>query len=157
MDIRHYYPSIDIQRLMKALSRKIKDKKFLNLIERILKSNPEGGLSIGFYLNQWLANYFLETLDTYICTLPGVKYYVRNMDDMVLIGPNKKKLHQAVQKIEIFLRENLGVKLKGDWQVFPVNSRAINFVGYRFFTLTRDCAANPSCALHALAGESASC
>ena len=133
MDIRHYYPSIDIQRLMKALSRKIKDRKFLNLIERILKSNPEGGLSIGFYLNQWLANYFLETLDTYICTLPGVKYYVRNMDDMVLIGPNKKKLHQAVQKIEIFLRENLGIKLKGDWQVFPVDSRAINFVGYRFF------------------------
>jgi len=138
MDIRHYYPSMNIGQLMEALRHKIKDARFLDLVERIVRSNPLPGLGIGFYPNQWLANFNLEPVDTFILTLPGVAYYVRNMDDMVLLGPNKRKLHKAVQAIDGQLRKRLGVHLKGDWQVFPVDSRGVNFVGYRFFhTYTR--------------------
>lgn len=132
MDIRHYYPSIDIDRLMAALRRKIKDERFLAVVEAIVRSNPLPGLAIGFYPDQWLANFNLEPVDTFILTLDGVKYYVRNMDDMVLLGPNKKKLHKAVRAIDGQLRAALGVHLKDDWQVFPVDSRGISFVGYRF-------------------------
>jgi len=133
LDIRHYYPSMSIDQLMGALRRKIKDERFLALVERITRSNPLPGLGIGFYPNQWLANYNLEPVDTFILTLDGVKYYVRNMDDMVLLGPNKKKLHKAVRQIDQLLRKLLGVHLKGNWQVFPVDARGIDFVGYRFY------------------------
>ena len=133
MDIRHYYPSMDITGLMERLRHKIKDERFLALVERVVRSNPLPGLGIGFYPNQWLANYNLEPVDTFILTLPGVSFYVRNMDDMVLMGPNKKKLHRAVRAVDGQLRQRLGVHLKGDWQVFPVDSRGVNFVGYRFF------------------------
>ena len=133
MDIRHYYPSMNIDQLMGALRRKIKDERFLALVERITRSNPLPGLGIGFYPNQWLANYNLEPVDTFILTLDGVKYYVRNMDDMVLLGPNKKKLHKAVRLIDRMLRIRLGVHLKGNWQVFQVDARGIDFVGYRFY------------------------
>lgn len=132
MDIRHYYPSIDIDRLMAALRRKIKDERFLAVVEAIVRSNPLPGLAIGFYPDQWLANFNLEPVDGFILKLDGVKYYVRNMDDMVLMGPNKRKLHKAVRAIDGQLRAVLGVHLKGDWQVFPVDSRGISFVGYRF-------------------------
>ena len=132
LDIYHCYPSISIRKLMRALRRKIKDERFLALVERIVRSNPLDGLAIGFFPCQWLANFYLETLDHFILTLDGVKYYVRNMDDMVLLGSNKKKLHRAVEAIAAFLEEKLGVHLKGDWQVFPVDSRGISFVGYRF-------------------------
>ncbi len=133
MDIRHYYPSMDIDRLMAALRHKIKDARFLDFVERIIRSNPLPGLGIGFYPNQWLANFNLEPVDTFILTLDGVAHYVRNMDDMVLLGPNKRKLHKAVRLIDGQLRKRLGVHLKGDWQVFPVDTRGVNFVGYRFF------------------------
>lgn len=133
MDIQHYYPSISPRRLIWALARKIKDKRFLKIVFEIAASNPSGGLAIGFYINQWLANYYLEPLDNFILTLPGVKYYVRNMDDMVLLGPNKKQLHRARKEIERFLWQHLGLRLKGNWQVFPVSARAIDFVGFRFF------------------------
>lgn len=133
LDIRHYYPSMDIDGLMGTLRRKIKDERFLRLVESVVRSNPLPGLGIGFYPNQWLANFNLEAVDGFILTLDGVKYYVRNMDDMVLMGPNKKKLHRAVRAIDKRLREQLGVHLKGDWQVFPVDARGVNFVGYRFF------------------------
>jgi len=132
LDIRHCYPSINIDLMMDSLHRKIKDGKFLSLIRSILDSNPNPGLAIGYYLNQWLANYFLEPLDHYICTLDGVKHYVRNMDDLVLLSGNKKKLHKAVERIRAYL-SNIGLKLKSNWQVFKTDSRGIDFVGYRFF------------------------
>lgn len=127
------HPSISPRHLIWALARKIKDKKFLKLVYEITTSNPEGGLAIGYYINQWLANYYLETLDHFILTLPGVKHYVRNMDDMVIMGPNKKQLHRVRREVEAFLNRRLGLRMKENWQVFPVKARGIDFVGYRYF------------------------
>ena len=132
-DIHHYYPTISKQKMMDALRRKIKDEKILNLVEMIIRSDPDPGISIGFYLNQWLANLFLEPLDHFICTLKGVKYYVRNMDDIVILGGNKKKLHRAREHISRYLETMLGLKLKDNWQIFKTDSRGIDFVGFRFF------------------------
>ena len=132
-DIHHYYPTISKKKMMDALRRKIKDEKFLNLVEMIIRSDPDPGISIGFYLNQWLANFFLEPLDHFICTLKGVKYYVRNMDDIVILGGNKKKLHRAREHISRYLETMLGLQLKDNWQIFKTDSRGVDFVGFRFF------------------------
>ena len=132
LDIYHFYPSIQPRVLIWALARKIKDKKFLRLVYEIINSNKTDGLAIGYYLNQWLANYLLEPLDHFICARDGVKHYVRNMDDLILMGPNKKKLHKAVKEIALFLGR-FRLKLKNNWQVFPVEARGIDFVGYRFY------------------------
>lgn len=132
-DIHHYYPTISKQKMMDALRRKIKDEKILNLVEMIIRSDPDPGISIGFYLNQWLANLFLEPLDHFICTLKGVKYYVRNMDDIVILGGNKKKLHRAREHISRYLETMLGLQLKDNWQIFKTDSRGVDFVGFRFF------------------------
>lgn len=147
MDIKKYYPSIPTKRLIWALARKIKDKRFLKLVYEIITANPEGGLSIGYYINQWLANYYLEGLDHHILTLKGVKYYVRNMDDMVLMGPNKKQLHRARQEVEAYLNHRLGLRMKENWQVFPVKARGIDFVGYRYFQNIPVCGGEISCVL----------
>ena len=131
LDIKKYYPSINHDDMMRMLERKIKDKRFLELIRSIITSDGDG-LTIGFYLNQWLANVYLEDLDHMITSCDGVYGYARNMDDMIILGPNKKKLHKAVRKIEDHLKTK-GLKLKENWQVFKVDSRGIDFVGYRFF------------------------
>lgn len=133
LDIKQYYPSLKPKNVIKALSRKIKDKKFLDLVYRIISSNSEDqeGMIIGFYVNQWLANFYLEPLDHAIIAMNGVVNYVRNMDDMILLGRNKKKLHRAVDTIRWMLRD-MGLQLKENWQVFKVDSRGIDFVGYVF-------------------------
>lgn len=133
LDIRKFYPSIPIPHLMDELRHKIKDEQFLAIVEAVVSQGADNGLGIGYYINQWLANFYLESLDHYITTLDGVNYYVRYMDDMVLLGTNKKKLHRAKSAIEMFLRERLNLQLKDNWQVFPVDSRGIDFVGYRFY------------------------
>ena len=48
------------------------------------------------------------------------------------LGPNKKKLHKARKDIEIYLN-SIKLQLKGNWQVFKVNSRDIDFLGFRFY------------------------
>ena len=117
LDIAQYYPSICIKRLIWALARKIKDKRLLKMIYSILESCG-GGLAIGYYVCQWLANYYLESLDHYIMTLPGVKYMTRHMDNITLFGGNKKLLHKARKLIAEFMEQRLGLTMKHNWQVY---------------------------------------
>lgn len=131
LDVAQYYPSISIRRLIWALARKIKDKRFLRLIYSILESCG-GGLAIGYYICQWLANYFLEPLDRYITSLPGVKYMTRYMDNITILGPNKKQLHKARKLIAAFMQQKLGLAMKGNWQIYPTAKRMVSAVGYRF-------------------------
>jgi hypothetical protein len=131
LDIAQYYPSISIKRLIWALARKVKDKRFLRTVYSILES-CDGGLAIGYYICQWLANYYLEPLDHYIMSLPGVKYMTRYMDNITLFGPSKKKLHKARKSIEAFMRDKLGLHMKHTWQIYPTAKRMVSAVGFRF-------------------------
>ena len=130
MDISKFYPSVD-NGLLKAMFRtKIKDRDCLWLIDTIIDTAQ--GLPIGNYTSQWFSNFFLQGLDHYIKEKLGVKYYVRYVDDLVLLGPNKKKLHAVRKAIGDHLA-SLHLQLKGNWQVSKVNDRAIDFLGFRFF------------------------
>lgn len=131
LDVAQYYPSISIKRLIWALARKIKDKKFLRMVYSVLES-CDGGLAIGYYICQWLANYYLEPLDRYIMSLPGVKYMTRYMDNITIFGPNKKQLHKARKLIAAYMRDQLGLSMKGNWQIYPTAKRMVSAVGYRF-------------------------
>ena len=131
LDIRKFYPSIPQDKLKECLSRKFKDDKLLNLLYSIIDS-VESGVPIGNYTSQWFANFYLTSLDHYIKEELSIRYYVRYMDDMVLIDNNKHKLHKARKSIEAFLK-NLGLTLKDNWQVFVIDDRSIDFMGFRFY------------------------
>ena len=130
MDITKFYPSIDNELLKGMFRRKIKDGDCLNLIDTIIDQIE--GQPIGFYTAQWFANFYLEGLDHYIKEELGVKYYVRYVDDLVLFGSNKRKLHQVRKAISEYV-SNLDLTVKGNWQVFKVSDRDIDFLGVRFY------------------------
>jgi len=130
MDIAKFYPSID-NKILKAMFRRIiKDDDCLWLIDQIVDSAD--GLPIGNYTSQWFSNFFLQGLDHYIKKQLGVKYYLRYVDDLVLLGSNKKKLHKTRSAVAEYLA-TINLQLKGDWQVFKVSARDIDFLGFRFF------------------------
>jgi RNA-directed DNA polymerase len=131
MDISKFYPSIDTAVLKLMLRKQIKDIRCLWLLDSIIDSNSQG-LPIGNYTSQWLSNYFLQELDHYIKEKLGVKYYLRYVDDLVILGSNKRKLHLVRQSICDYLAA-IHLVLKQDWQVFLITTRAIDFLGLRFF------------------------
>jgi retron-type reverse transcriptase len=130
IDIRQFYPSIDHDILKQLLRRKIKDKDLLCLLDEIIDSS--GGVPIGNLLSQYFANYYLSSFDHWIKEKKHVKYYCRYADDMVLFGATKDELHQLLSDIRIYLKEELKLEIKSNYQVFPVEARGIDFVGYVF-------------------------
>lgn len=130
MDVSKFYPSVDNEILKGMFRRRLKDADCLWLVDAIIDSAE--GLPIGNFTSPWFANFYFQELDYYIKQKLGIKYYVRYADDMLLLGPNKKHLHRAKKEIEVFL-QNIKLDLKKNWQVFKVDSRAIDFLGLRFY------------------------
>jgi hypothetical protein len=116
-DIRHFFESIDHRRLKRWIRRKFRDGYIIELMELIIDA-VDMGLPLGYYTSQWFANFLLQPLDHYIKETLHVKYYTRYMDDIVLFGANKKELHRVKDKVEEYLMKELGLTLKGNWQVF---------------------------------------
>lgn len=131
LDIQKFYPNIDHDILKKLLRRKFKDKELLSLLDEIIDSSP--GVPIGSYLSQYFGNFYLTYFDHWVKEVLRVKYYYRYCDDIVILNSNKEYLHKLRLEIEEYLRINLKLTLKSNWQVFPVNKRGIDFVGYRFY------------------------
>ena len=131
LDIRHFYPSIDKDKLKEKFIRIIKDPKLLNLMFKIIDS-AEDGLPIGNYTSQWFANFYLQDLDHFIKEKLHVKYYIRYMDDIVLFSSNKRKLRYIKEEIEKFLNSE-GLELKDNWKLFLTDSRPLDFLGFRFY------------------------
>jgi len=131
IDVAKFYPSIDHDILKEMLRKKFKDPDVLWLLESIIDST-DSGLPIGNYTSQWFANFYLQRLDHKIKQKYKVKYYSRYMDDCLMFGSNKKKLHLIRKGIEDELRR-IGLRLKINWQVYKVNCRAPDYVGFRFY------------------------
>lgn len=131
MDVSKFYPSIDVEILKQMFRRRVKDTKCLWLIDAILDSGGYG-LPIGNYTSQWFSNFYLQGLDHFIKEILRAKYYIRYVDDLVILGPNKKKLHKIRKEIDAYL-DKIHLTMKGNWQVFPVRSRAIDFLGLKFY------------------------
>lgn len=131
MDIRKFYPSINHEVLKVIIRKKIKDNRLLALLDEIIDSAP--GVPIGNYLSQFFANLYLSYFDHWLKEEKRIKYYYRYADDMVILSDSKEKLHGLLKEISCYLTEKLHLELKGNYQIFPVESRGIDFVGYVFF------------------------
>lgn len=132
MDIHHFFQSVDKEILIKLLEHKVKDKQIIHMIQAILDTVQEG-LPIGYYTSQWLANFYLESLDHFIKEDLQAEVYVRYVDDLVILGSNKRNLHQMRERIQEFLFCALKLSLKGNYQVFKIKRRGIDFCGFRFY------------------------
>ena len=131
LDIRKFFESIDQYTLLSKLRKIIRDNKYYTYIEKVVRTT-KSGVPLGFVTSQWFANYLLTDLDHYIKQDLEVSYYIRFMDDMVIFGSNKRKLHKIRRVITDYLDKELHLELKGNWQVFPIDKRFLDFLGFKF-------------------------
>ncbi len=131
IDIKKFYDNIDHDILKAIIRKKIKDVRLLTLLDEVIDSAP--GVPIGNYLSQYFANLYLTYFDHWLKEVKGVKYYLRYADDIVILASNKEFLHSLFKDMDRYLREELKLEIKGNWQIFPVEDRGIDFVGYVFF------------------------
>ena len=130
-DIHKYFYSVDKEILYKIMCKYIKDKKILNLTKTIIfyQDNSPKGIPIGNYTSQYFANIYLNELDQYIKHELKIKYYIRYMDDFIILTDTKEEARKYYNKIKEFLRNNLKLKLNSKSRYYP-SKQGINFCGY---------------------------
>lgn len=137
-DIRHFYDSVRVDKMLETLSGYICDSWMVHLISLCFVHNRRG-IPLGFYISQWCANMFLEKLDNLIIE-SGFRH-LRYMDDIIIVGNNKKALHQLIVKIKQTLGK-MRLKIKGNWQVCRFDyvkkdrkriGRPVDFMGFKFY------------------------
>lgn len=137
-DISQYFPSIRHSTLLAIIRRTIACQDTMWLIEEILSSwvdtdEPDSrGLPIGNLTSQLWANVYLDQLDHFVKEVLQVKFYVRYMDDFVIINGDKPELWQLKREIENYLDDKLSLRLNGKTGIFPI-SHGVDFLGYRIW------------------------
>lgn len=133
-DISNYYGSVWKPYVMEKVARTIRDKDVLNLLEKIYYefNYDETGIPIGAVTSQMCANINLDTLDHFVKETIGAKYYVRYMDDFVIICSSKEELWKILDEIRWLVETKLHLKLNPKTKIYPA-SRGVDFVGYRIW------------------------
>ena len=137
IDIKKYYPSISHNVMKRLIRRKIKDADLLWLLDEIIDSAQ--GLPIGNYLSQYLANlflcYFMHRVNE-VLKLDAAEY----ADDITFFSSSKEQLREAFKEIRKMIEDELKLKIKGNYQIFPIaanrydkHGRALDYVGYKFY------------------------
>ena len=136
-DVKHYFQEVDHEILLKIIKNKIKDKKVIWLIRKILKKNAGGektkGMPLGNLTSQFFANVYLNELDYFVKHELKTKYYIRYVDDFVILHKNREQLNKWKEEIERFLAEKLNLELHPQKSKVVSLSTGVDFVGFRNF------------------------
>ena len=88
------------------------------------------GLPIGNYSSQFFANFYLNQLDQYVKRTLKVKYYVRYVDDFILLCPDKEQLKSWTKQINQFLKIELALELNPTKTKIRNLDCGLDFLGY---------------------------
>jgi RNA-directed DNA polymerase len=132
MDISKYFASISHDRLMVILNRSIPDVDVLWLCETVIRAGGDNGTGIpaGALTSQLFANAYLDRLDHFVKDELGERYYLRYMDDFVILGPDSSALHVLRRRIENWLWRELELSVNPKSGIYPAR-HGVDFCGYR--------------------------
>lgn len=154
MDIEKFFYRMDHDVLISILEKKIGDKRTLKLLKHYISDSsipfglPLGikspleirqsdmlwdkGIPIGGGLSHMFGNMYLDKLDQECKRNLSIHYYIRYMDDVIILSDSKEQLWQWKHHIEDFLMKELKLNLNKKTAIRPI-SQGVEFVGYRIW------------------------
>lgn len=159
MDIKSFFTSIDQSILYALICKKVKNEEILWLaetiifhdsardVEPIIQSRPElfarlpvdkslflvekgKGLPIGNLTSQFFANVYLNELDCFVKHALKAKYYIRYVDDFLILSSSRHNLEQCRLKICNFVMSRLALKVHPKKQGITPLQNGVDFLGY---------------------------
>ena len=135
-DIRRYFDTVDHEILLGIIRKKIKDESLILLIKQILdnfETKTLGkGMPLGNYTSQFFANVYLNELDYFVKHRLKARYYIRYVDDFVILHRSKKVLELHKERIIKYL-QCLKLELHPEKSDITPLQKGITFLGYRIF------------------------
>lgn len=129
LDIKQYFPSINHSVLIQILQKYLPDQSLNFLLWGLLKSQKEFsergcGIPIGNLTSQLFANFYISEIDQMICQglntpyfwnheseLNPDSFYIRYMDDLILISKSKKSVCETAEQIINFAENFLKLQI----------------------------------------------
>lgn len=135
IDLHHYFDTIDHDILLNKLGVVIKDLDLYNLLKMLITDfGTNKGLGLGSEISQICALFYLSKLDHFIKERLGEKYYLRYMDDFIIINKSKEKLENDLKLITIELNK-LGLTTNGKTKITPL-VKGFDFMKIKFRLLS---------------------
>ncbi len=90
-------------------------------------------MPLGNLTSQFFANVYLNELDQFVKHKLKVKYYIRYVDDFVVLHKDRQMLESYKTQIDQFLKEHLKIELHETKSKIIPMERGVNFLGFRVF------------------------
>jgi len=157
LDIRSFFMSIDKAILYELINSRCPDEEMLRLAQVIIFHDPTQdyrrkssqkllsrippykslfgcengkGLPIGNLTSQFFANVYLNGLDQFVKHKLKCRYYMRYVDDFVLLDPDREKLSEWEARIIYYLHDRLRLELNHSRTKIRAINNGIDFLGY---------------------------
>ncbi|MBI4149554.1 group II intron reverse transcriptase domain-containing protein [Candidatus Woesearchaeota archaeon] len=135
-DIAHYFDTVDHAILLGIIQKRVHDEGVLWLVKTILSNyhsgRPGKGMPLGNWTSQFFANIYLNELDQFVKHRLRVGYYIRYVDDVVILEKSKTKLQEYQHRIRALLH-TLQLSLhKNKCRIIPLGS-GIPMLGFLVF------------------------
>jgi len=134
-DIKHCFNSIDHYKMLEMIGRKIKDRDVMWLMKKIIRNSPNHGkgMPLGNLTSQFFANVYLTELDTFVKHELNARFYIRYMDDFLIMDSSYSVLEEFKKRISFFLECKLKIELHPEKSnIIPLH-KGTNFLGFRIF------------------------
>lgn len=132
-DVKKFFDNISHKILINLVKEKIKEKKLLNLIEKIIfsfETEKGKGLPLGNVTSQLFANIYMNEFDQFVKHTLRIKYYLRYCDDFIILHKDREFLSNLIPIINNFLAINLNLYLHPNKVIVRKINNGIDFLGY---------------------------
>lgn len=135
LDIKKFFSSVDHKILLELLKIKVSDEDILWLLSEVIDSfsseeHLHKGIPLGNLTSQVFANIYMNELDHYVKHNLKIKYYLRYVDDFLILDSNRENLCQYINILKQFLFNNLNLELHPNKITISKLSCGIDFLGY---------------------------
>lgn len=151
VDVRKYFFTIDHEILLRQMRRLYRDPRLDDLLVSLVGGYDAGpeyafgpnlafeadrcrprGLPIGNLTSQLFANHYLNPVDRFVKESLGVRRYVRYMDDLVLVAPDRATARDWLEEVGGALEELRLTPHPRKSQIHPVRN-GVRFLGFRVY------------------------
>lgn len=157
IDIKSFFVSINKNILFEIVSRKESNPDIIWLLKALIFHDPAlapeikgrlslfdlipahkslfhtknlTGLSIGNYTSQFFANVYLNEIDQFVKHKLHCRYYLRYVDDMILLSKNRLQLEEWEAGVRKYLQTRLDLDLNMKRRKLGPLTNGCNFLGY---------------------------
>ena len=130
-DVYHFFPETQHEVAKRAVRKYVSDKEAAEAVCVVIDSfEGDKGIGLGSQISQLIELLVLNDMDHYIKERLHIKYYVRYMDDFILIHEDRVYLKHCREEIKGILA-GLGLKLNEKTCIYPL-SQGVKFLKWRF-------------------------